>query len=88
MANNESYVKSPVKAITDLLREVGWRPVQKGLWEKGKNRLFVDEIGIFQFRLAEGRWLRVRGLSHNNILQRHLKNQCIHFTDGHKLNLA
>jgi hypothetical protein len=38
--------------------------------------------------LAEGRWLRVHGLSHNNILQRHLKNQCIHFVDGYKLSLA
>jgi len=81
MSNNESYVRSPVKAITNLLRELDWRPIERGLWEKGKNRLFVDEIGIFLFRYKEGRWVRTNGLSHNYIKGAHLSKGRIVFRD-------
>lgn len=83
MPNNESYNKSPVEEFAKRLRAAGWKPIPQGLWEKGRHRLYVDEIGIFLYRLLSGKWVRSHGLSHNRIL----KKDFIRFQDGFKLNL-
>ena len=87
--NNEVYVKDPVEALEDILEACLWERVAPHLWEKGRSRIFVDEIGIFLFRgyrnYKPARWVRTHGLAHLYI--RHLPQLFILFPDEYKLNL-
>lgn len=80
MANNENYQRDPAKELEQVLRTCGWKRIERGLWEKKACRLYVDEIGIFLYRLYNSQWVRTRGRSHNLIT--HLTDLIIYFDDS------
>jgi hypothetical protein len=84
--NNENYQRSPDKAIEGVLRDCGWECVFPGLWQKDKTRLFVDDVGIFLYRLLSGYWCRTAGLSHDLIQISHLRERVLYF-QGFEINL-
>jgi len=76
--------------LEQLLEKSGWERMSAPggpYWEKGLRRLFVDEIGVFHYQYRQGQWGRVRGLAHQDILLRHLKEYFLKFGDGYRLNL-
>jgi len=79
VANNENYSRDQAKKLEKVLQACGWRQIERGLWEKGHGRLYVDEIGIFLYQFHNGQWLRTHGRSHNLIT--HLNDLIIHFDD-------
>jgi len=83
LSNNESYDKSPAERLGKRLWAADWRQIQKGLWQRGRHRLYVDGIGIFLYRLLHGQWVRTHGLTYNHILTK----DSIRFLDGYKLNI-
>jgi hypothetical protein len=85
---SEDYSKNRSKKLEETLRACAWKRVGSGLWEKEGFRLYVDDIGIFLYRLSYSDgwscWRRTHGLSHNLIT--HLPECLIRF-DGFTLNL-
>jgi hypothetical protein len=88
MANNENYETVPGEALEKVLESCRWCRVRGGerrLWEMGRSRILVDEIGIFLYRDFGGQvWVRTAGLSHNRI--RHLRKRFLQF-DGFTIDL-
>ena len=75
MPGDENYQRHPGKKFEKVLAACGWEQVGDGLWEnpppgKGRHRLYVDNIGIFFYRLIDGQWVKTHGLSHNLIRHR------------------
>ena len=68
MAGNEDHRKNPSRDLIEILVDCQWRHVGLGLWEKGRSRLLVDNIGVFLYRCQDGFWLRMHGLSHPRIV--------------------
>jgi hypothetical protein len=81
VANNENYQSNPDKALEKVLRECEWERVGPGLWQKGKTRFLVDDVGIFVYRLLSGLWVRTAGLSHDLITVGHLRERVLYFQD-------
>jgi hypothetical protein len=86
VANNENYQKSPDKGLEKVLQVCEWERMGPGLWEKGRSRLMVDNVGLFLYRLLAGAWVRSAGLSHDLIQVSHLRERVIYFQDF-KINL-
>jgi hypothetical protein len=70
--------------VTDrfYLETSRWQRFESGLWEKGRSRLLVDNIGVFLYRLKNGAWVRTQGLSHDLVSQEEIV-----FQDGSTLDL-
>ena len=86
MPSKEYHQKDPAKDLEEALVACQWsravsRTDTKGLWEKGRSRLYVDEIGVFLYRLLGDCWVRTAGLSHNRIKVLHLRERVIRFDD-------
>ena len=93
-----NYVKDPRRQLEKVLEKLGWERVtdrlyldtcrwlreESGLWENDRSRLFVDEIGVFLYRLDGGRWVRTAGLSHDRIFPN--KHELVF--DGGRLDLG
>jgi hypothetical protein len=72
--------------LEGLLEACLWERVEPDLWEKGRSRLRVDEIGVFLYRLyAKQGWVRTAGQAHMGM--RGLPDRLIYFPDGFILNL-
>jgi hypothetical protein len=72
--------------LEELLQACLWERMGPGLWEKGRSRLLVDEIGAFLYRLQPQRgWVRDAGLAHMHM--RHLRDRLMYFPNGRKLDL-
>ena len=88
MGNNENYETVPGDLLEKVLEACHWRRVKGGeirVWEMGRSRILVDEIGIFLYRNFGGQvWVRTAGLSHNRI--RHLRKRFIQF-DGFTIDV-
>ena len=101
-----NYVKDPRGQLEKVLERLGWVRVtdrlyldtcrwlreESGLWENDRSRLFVDEIGVFLYRLEEPTdesrwvrtWVRTAGLSHDRIFPN--KHELVF--DGGRLDLG
>ena len=72
--------------LEELLQACLWERVGKGVWEKGRSRLRVDELGCFLYRLHPQRgWVRETGLCHMHM--RHLPERLMYFPNDRRLDL-
>jgi hypothetical protein len=67
VGGNQDHRKNPSRDLEEILVECGWQYVGLGLWEKGRSRLLVDNIGAFLYHFQDGFWHRIHGISHSRI---------------------
>ncbi|MFA5382457.1 MAG: hypothetical protein WC356_04770 [Candidatus Micrarchaeia archaeon] len=82
----EDYRENHKEILKKILKVCSWNQVSKDLYEKGRSRIYVDDIGIFLYRRLAGVWCRTCGLSHNRITTSMLRERLIVFPD-YTLNL-